>query len=153
MAYLLWFIAAVILVLVVKKYRDAKSKHQAAGNVVFAKYTFDKLSAEDQFRVKEKAVEIASAPFRDEVEQYGWYAVAMHALNIPSAVPDNPSWYHAKRPDVLRPSELMVRAILTFLNKNYSLEIDIAGISAIKKEQLDKAEEDLGKLAKPDKED
>ncbi|NOY73552.1 MAG: hypothetical protein GXP14_14495 [Gammaproteobacteria bacterium] len=154
MIYLFWFLAAAILFLVIMKYRAAKTKHQAAGNVVFAKYTFDKLSVDDQNKVKEKAAQIASETVRDEIEQYGWYAVAMHTLNIPSAIPDNPSWYHTKRPDVLRPSDLMLRSVLIFLNRNYNLDIELAGIASKKKEKpvisSESDQEEPKKLNKPD---
>ncbi|VAW83959.1 hypothetical protein MNBD_GAMMA16-1779 [hydrothermal vent metagenome] len=155
MAYLFWAVAAAILLLILMKYRAAKTRHQAAGNVVFAKYTFGKLSLEDQTRVKEKAEEIANKAASDEIEEYGWYAVAMHALKIPSAIPDNASWYHTKRPDVLRPSDLMVRSVLIFLNNNYNLNIEISGLSSPKKEKppIDSVlndEEEPKKLSKPD---
>jgi len=156
MAYLFWLVAAAIVLFIIIKYRAAKTKHQAAGNVVFAKYTFDRLSLEDQTRVREKAEQIAKETARDEIEQYGWYAVAMHALKIPSAIPDNASWYHTKRPDVLRPSDLMIRSVLIFLNKNYNLNIEIAGLSSPQKEKSPtntvSNDEQPKKLSKPDEE-
>ena len=150
MEYVLWGIAIALVVLIVKKYRDAKAKHQAAANAVFAKYTFEKLSEDKQTEVKQKAAELCPS-YEDELVQYGWYAVAMKALSIPSAIPDNPNWYVTKAPNELRPNEMMVKAVVTFINRNYDLDIEIAGISSVKaSKEVRDAVAELDNLDKPD---
>lgn len=150
MEYVLWGIGIALLLLIIKKYREAKAKHQAAANAVFAKYTFEKLSDEDKVNVENKAKELAPS-YEGEIEQYGWYAVAMDALKIPSAIPDNPNWYKTKSPDVLKPNEVMVKAVVTFINRNYDLDIELAGISSIKaSKEVREAVEALDQLDKPD---
>ena len=149
MAYFFGFLGLALIVLIVIKYRGAKMKHQAAANVVFAKYTYEKLSKEDRKRVEEKARKIAKTKYDSEVEQFGWYAVAMKSLGIPSAIPDNPSWYLTKHPDVLIPSEMMIRAVMTFINRNYGLDIKVGTASAFRKEEDDQEENETKKLEKP----
>jgi len=129
MEYFFWALGVGLLLLIVIKYREAKSKHQAAANAVFAKYTFDKLVEDDQNRVKEKAKEHCSS-YSNELVEYAWYAVAMSELSIQSAIPDNPNWYKTKTPDVLVPSEVMVKAVITFINRTYDLGIELGGISS-----------------------
>lgn len=135
MEYFFWALGIALLVLIIIKYRGAKTKHQAAANVVFAKYTFEKLSEADQARVKEKAQSITSNSLEDEITRFAWYAIAMNELGIPSSIPDNPKWYQTKTPDVLLPNEFMIKAVVTFINRNYGLDIEVAGIGSFKKEE------------------
>ena len=150
MEYFFWALGIVLLVFIIKKYRGAKAKHQASANAVFAKYTFEKLSEDDQARVEKKARQLAPS-INGELEQYAWYAFAMKDLKIPSAIPDNPNWYAVKTPDQLPPSEPMTKAVVAFINRNYSLDIEIAGISDLKaSKEIRDAVAELDHLDKPE---
>ena len=131
MAYAVWLIALALVLILVKQYLASKANHAAAANVVFAKYTFGTLSADQQHLVKEKVAEFAAENELSEIARYGWYAIAMHALDIPSAVPENPNWYHKARPDKVLPSDLLLKSVISFVEKNYDISVEFGTEGAV----------------------
>lgn len=122
----------VFVILILFIYR-AKKDHAAACNVLFAKYTFPKLPKKRQSLVHDTAKDMVFASdtklrgFANDVERYGWYAVAMDALGIESKVPDNPSWYKVKNPYVaIQPGNRMLRSLSATLNKQYGVNISVS---------------------------
>ena len=123
MSYLLWlFVVALILVLV-KQYFSTKIVHSAAANAVFAKYTMTQLTPDKQRLVLEKAAELSATDNLSEIERYGWCAIAMHTLGIPSAVPENPSWYHKVNPGKVYPNNILLNSVISFVDKQYSIKV------------------------------
>ena len=121
------------MVIVVLKIFRTKQQHKAASNVVFAKYTFDSLNKKDQVKVKEKAKALVLASktkmqgFANEVERYGWYAQAMNALGISSAVPDNPAWHKIENPyTAILPGNMLFRGVCTYLMSEHNINITIS---------------------------
>ena len=131
---IIWPILVVlVLIIIILKIFRTRQQHNAASNVVFAKYTFSKLSAKQQQEVQAVAKELVlGAPgnmtgFANEVERFGWYALAMKELNIPSQVPENPSWYTVKNPYVaIFPGSYLIRAVSDSLKKNYQLDVHVS---------------------------
>ena len=124
MAYAVWLIALALLLVLVKQYFASKTNHAAAANAVFAKYTFGTLSSDQQLLVKQKVAEFTSEDKLDEIQRYSWYAIAMHALGIPSAIPENPVWYHKVKPDKVYPSDMLLKSVISFVDKNYSIKVE-----------------------------
>jgi len=129
----LYIFVSLITILIVLKLFRMKRQHAAASNVVFAKYTFEKLPKDIRQTIHEKAKSLVLASeskmqgFANEVERFGWYALAMDALNIDSKVPDNPVWRKVKNPyKAINPGNGMFFAICTVLKKNYGIEVDIS---------------------------
>ena len=128
--YILLFLVIVIIVL--KVYRT-KQAHAAAANIVFAKYTHGKLPKTKQKQVHEKAIELVKQiepkirGFANEVERYGWYALAMDNLGIPSAVPQNPAWNKVKNPYyAIKPGSLLIRGVSAFIAKQYNIDLTVS---------------------------
>ena len=134
MAYAVWLIALALVLILVKQYFASKANHAAAANVVFAKYTFGTLSSDQQLLVKQKAAELSAKDKLEdnlsEIECYAWYAMAMHALDIPSAIPENPNWYHKARPDKVLPSNLLLKSVISFVEKNYDISVEFGAQNA-----------------------
>ena len=122
-----------ILIIIILKIYRTKQQHRAASNVVFAKYTFEKMKKEEQKKVKEKAKALVLSSdtklrgFANEVERYGWYALAMHDLGIPSAVPDNPVWHSVKNPyTAILPGSYLIRAVSTYLLSEHNISLNVS---------------------------
>ncbi len=137
----------IFIIILLKIYRT-KQQHAAALNVVFAKYTFSKLSPKKQDLVRETAKDLVYGSgtklrgFANEVERYGWYALAMDALGIPSQVPENPVWSNVKNPyAAIHPGNSMLRRVCGVLNTEYGIDIEI---SNVKVENKSKSEEKSG---------
>ncbi|MBL1261978.1 MAG: hypothetical protein COB33_015830 [Thiotrichaceae bacterium] len=133
MEILLYSVGALVITIIAVKLFSMKRRHKAASNLVFAKYTFNKLNIAQQNSVHDKAVEMVLAStatrmtgFANEVERYGWYALAMNALEIHSAVPDNPCWYKIKNPyRAIIPGDSMIYNITGALQQ-YDIEVKIS---------------------------
>ena len=127
--------AALIAITLVVKLVSIKKRHKAASNVVFSKYTFNKQNIEKQNSIHDKAIEMVLASnatkmdgFANEVERFGWYALAMDALGIHSAVPDNPCWYKVKNPySAIIPGDAMIYKITDALQQQYNIKVEISG--------------------------
>ena len=124
MAYAVWFVLLVLLLVLAKQYLRSRANHAAAANAVFAKHTFALLTSDQKDAVRQKAKELAATDRISEIECYGWYALAMHELAIPSAIPENPCWYPKVRPDKIYPSNLLVNSVISFIEKRYSISIE-----------------------------
>ncbi len=125
--------AALVVLAVVVKLVAVKNRHRAASNVVFAKYTFNKLAVAQQNTIHDKAIEMVLASntklrgFANEVERFGWYALAMNALGIDSAVPDNPSWYKIKNPySAIIPGDSMIYNVTGALQQQYAITVKVS---------------------------
>ncbi len=133
MEILLTSVGALVVTFIAVKFFSMKRRHRAASNLVFAKYTFNKLNMAQQNSVHDKAVEIVLAStatrmtgFANEVERYGWYALAMDLLGIHSAVPDNPCWYKIKNPyRAIIPGDSMIYNVSGALQQ-YNIEVTIS---------------------------
>ncbi len=128
-----WLIGALVLVIVVIKLVKTRQQHKAASNVVFAKYTHSRLNNKQQKAVHEKAKELVLAAdtkltgFANEVERYGWYALAMKELGIASMVPENPNWYAVKNPyTAIFPGNYLIRAVSDLLKQKYNLDVHVS---------------------------
>lgn len=135
----------ILIIIVLKVYRT-KQQHRAASNVVFAKYTFEAVKKSEQKKIKDKAKELVLSSqtkmrgFANEVERYGWYALAMDALNIPSAIPENPLWNKVKNPyTAIIPGNYLLRAVSTYLSTEHGISVNI---SEAKNYQAKKADVD-----------
>ncbi len=132
-ATLAYAFGALVLIIIILKIYRTKQQHRAASNVVFAKYTFEKIKKTEQKKVKAraKALVINSNTklrgFANEVERYGWYALAMDDLGIRSAVPDNPAWNKVKNPySAIFPGNYLMRAVTTYLLREHDIDINIS---------------------------
>ncbi len=133
MEILLTIVGVLVTTIIAIKLFAMKRRHKAASNLVFAKYTFNKLNIAQQNSVHDKAVEMVLAStatrmtgFANEVERYGWYALAMDALRIHSAVPDNPCWYKIKNPyRAIIPGDSMIYNVTGALQQ-YDIEVKIS---------------------------
>ena len=128
-------LGSLLLIIVILKVYRAKQQHAAAMNVVFAKYTFSKLPKKKQELVHETAKDLVYGTdtklrgFANEVERFGWYALAMDALGIASQVPENPLWSKVKNPYVaIHPGNSMLRAVSGYLHTAYGLDVKISEI-------------------------
>ena len=126
-------LGVLILIIVGLKIYRTKQQHRAASNVVFAKYTFELMKNADKKKVKEKAKAIVVSSdtklrgFANEVERFGWYALAMDALNIPSAVPENPVWHKVKNPyTAILPGNYLIRAVSTHLYSDLGITVSVS---------------------------
>lgn len=126
-------IGILIFVIVVLKLYRTRQQHKAASNVVFAKYTHAKLNAKQQKAVHDKAKDMVLQSnnkltgFANEVERYGWYALAMRELGISSLVPENPSWYPVKNPyTAIFPGNALIGVVCMLLKQNYDIEINVS---------------------------
>jgi len=131
--YAAYFLGFLILVIIVLKSYRTKQQHAAAANIVFAKYTHEQLSKEKQRKVHAKAIEIVKSKepkvrgFANEVERYGWYALAMEDLKIPSAIPENPNWNKVKNPYyAIKPGSMLIRGVTSFVAKEYGINISVS---------------------------
>ena len=139
-----------IFIIILMKIFRTKQQHAAAINVVFAKYTFPKLSQKKQDLVRETAKDLVYGSgtklrgFANEVERYGWYALAMDALGIPSQVPENPVWSKVKNPYVaIHPGNSMLRRVCGVLNTEYGIDIQISHVK-VENKNKSKSEEKSG---------
>ncbi len=128
-------LGVLISIIIGLKIFRVKQKHAAALNIVFAKYTFLKISKKKQVLIKKKAKELVLASdttlrgFANEVERYGWYALAMDALEITSQVPENPVWNSVKNPYLaIHPGDSMLRKVCNALNIEYGIDIKISEV-------------------------
>lgn len=115
------------------KFLRTKKHHAAAMNIIFAKYTYDKLSQDKKKLVREVAKDLVlSSPtklegYKNEVERYSWYALAMNELGIQSKVPENPVWNKVKNPyTAIKPGNRMFDAICGVLKTEYGIDIKIS---------------------------
>ena len=138
-------LGSLLLIIIVLKIVRAKRQHAAAVNVVFAKYTFSKLSKKKQNLVHETAKDLVFGTdtklrgFANEVERFGWYALAMDALGIASQVPENPVWNKVKNPYVaIHPGDSMLRAVSGYLHTAYGLDVKISEVKIENKESTPK---------------
>ena len=131
---IMFYIGATLVVLVIViKLINTRNRHRAASNMVFGKYTFNKLNTNQQNSVHDKAIEMVLASdtkmtgFANEVERFGWYALAMDALGIHSAVPDNPCWYKIKNPyRAIIPGDSMIYNVTGALQQQYSIQVKVS---------------------------
>ena len=128
-------LGSLLLIIVVLKIYRTKQQHAAAMNVVFAKYTFSKLPKKKQDLVHETAKDLVYSTdtklrgFANEVERFGWYALAMDALGIASQVPENPAWNKVKNPYLaIHPGNSMLRAVSGYLRNAYGLDVKISEV-------------------------
>ncbi|HED40228.1 MAG TPA: hypothetical protein ENJ13_07325 [Chromatiales bacterium] len=129
----LYIIATVVVLMVVIKLINMRRRHRAASNLVFAKYTFNRLNIAQQNRIHDKAVEMVLTSdvnmdgFANEVERFGWYALAMNELGIHSLVPDNPCWYKIKNPyRAIIPGDSMIYNVTGALQQQYNIDVKIS---------------------------
>lgn len=131
---ILFYIGATLIVAVlVVKVVNMKRRHKAASNVVFAKFTFNKLNIDKQNSIHDKAIEMVHASdtnlrgFANEVERFGWYALAMDSLGIHSSVPDNPCWNRVKNPYLaILPGDSMIYNVTGALQQQYNIDVKIS---------------------------
>jgi len=150
---ILFYIVGMLVVTVITvKFFAMKRRHKAASNLVFAKYTFNKLNIAQQNSVHDKAVKMVVASpatrmtgFANEVERYGWYALAMDALGIHSAVPDNPCWYKLKNPySAIFPGDSMIYNVTGALQQ-YNIDVKISAEKGYTDKAAGKKENKKGK--------
>ena len=115
------------------KMYKTRQQHKAASNIVFAKYTHSKLTGKQQKDVQEKAKElvlnsnIKMTGFANEVERFGWYALAMNDLGISSKVPENPAWYPVKNPYVaIMPDSYLIDAVCNSIKQSYGIDVNVS---------------------------
>ena len=130
--YIIAAVGVVVLLLLLKVFFTSKKQYGAAANVVFAKYTYGKLKKDEQQKVHDRALEmilesgVAKRGFATEVERYGWYALAMDQLGIPSKVPENPAWFKVDNPyEALPAGSFLINGVTKFLKKHYDIDITI----------------------------
>lgn len=131
-SYIVAAVIAVVLLLLLIAFFNSRKRYGAATNVVFAKYTYSKLGKDMQQKVHDRALEmilesgVSTRGFANEVERYGWYAVAMDRLGIPSKVPENPSWHKVANPyDALPASSYLINGVTKFLKKHYNIDVTV----------------------------
>ncbi len=152
MEILLTIVGVLVVTIIAIKLFAMKRRHKAASNLVFAKYTFNKLNIAQQNSVHDKAVEMVVASpatrmtgFANEVERYGWYALAMDALGIHSAVPDNPCWYKIKNPyNAIIPGDSMIYNVTGALQQ-YNIDVKISSEKGYPDKVAGKKEKKRGK--------
>ncbi|MCF6323298.1 MAG: AGE family epimerase/isomerase [Gammaproteobacteria bacterium] len=152
MEILLTIVGVLVVTIIAVKLFAMKRRHKAASNLVFAKYTFNKLNMAQQNSVHDKAVEIVLAStatrmtgFANEVERYGWYALAMDLLGIHSAVPDNPCWYQIKNPyNAIIPGDSMIYHVIGALQQ-YDINVKISSEKGYPDKVTGKKEKKKGK--------
>jgi len=142
-----YVVPAIIVLLFIYIYLSIKKRYFAAMNVVFAKYTFPRLSNRQREDVHEHSIAMVKSSntkirgYENEVERFGWYAVAMKDLGIPSAVPENPAWHDVSNPyKAIKPGSMYIRGVSLSLMQNYQIEIKV---SDRKKELKDKVDKDI----------
>lgn len=111
-----------------------RTRHRAASNVLFAKYTFDQLKKNTQKQVHDTAVglvknsESKTRGFANDAERYGWYALAMREMGISSQVPENPNWYPVRNPyRAISPSDVLLSSLAAMLSQQYGIQIQLNG--------------------------
>ncbi len=132
MLYAIAIVVGLVLLLLLKIFLDSKKRYGAATNVVFAKYTHSRLKKAEQQKVHDQALAmilesgVSTHGFANEVERYGWYAVAMDRLGIPSQVPDNPCWHKVDNPYAAIPaSSYLIKGVCNHLRRHYSIDISV----------------------------
>ncbi|MDH5301944.1 MAG: hypothetical protein OEW58_11340 [Gammaproteobacteria bacterium] len=126
-------IVGVVVLSILYKVIRTKQQHAAAMNVIFAKYTFEKLSEEKRNLVREVAKDLVLSStskrrgYVNEVERFGWFALAMNELGIASMVPENPLWNKVKNPyTAIKPGNKLFSAICGVLKSEYGIDIEIS---------------------------
>ncbi|MDH5257704.1 MAG: hypothetical protein OEX07_06840 [Gammaproteobacteria bacterium] len=109
-----------------------RRRHKAASNILFAKYSWLRLDKKVQLEVHQKAIELAlrqgkgTQGFANEVEQFGWYALAMSAKGLPSAVPENPSWYSIANPyRAIKSDDPLITTISGALKSQFNANVSV----------------------------
>lgn len=94
-------LAAIYLV---HRHISSNRRLNAAMNVVLAKYTFERLSAPQRSQVELRAQEILlkcgfqGYEFNGDIEKFGFYAIAMHELDIDHGMEGYPGWNIVQNP-------------------------------------------------------
>ena len=129
--YGLGFFGLLLCVIGLLKYLQFRRKHNAALNVVLGKYTHQQLNKKQQQQVHDKAVAMVLASnskmrgFADDVERYGWYALAMKDLGIASLVPENPCWTKVKNPYMdIRFGDRLIQVLADSLKQQYGIHLN-----------------------------
>ncbi len=132
MSYAIAIVVGLVLLLLLKVFLDSKKRYGAATNVVFSKYTHSRLKKAEQQKVHDQALAmilesgISTRGFANEVERYGWYAVAMDRLGIPSQVSDNPCWHKVENPYAAIPaSSYLIKGVTNYLRRHYNIDISV----------------------------
>lgn len=109
-----------------------RRRHHAASNVLLAKYSWLRLDKDTQQQVHERAVEFAISNgkgrqgFANEVEQFGWYALAMADMGLQSTVPGNPVWHRVRNPYLaLDPQDPVIVAMAGVLKTEFSAIVTV----------------------------
>ncbi|MDH5694539.1 MAG: hypothetical protein OEZ47_15685, partial [Gammaproteobacteria bacterium] len=64
--------------------------------------------------------------YEHDVERFGWYAVAMNSLGIPSKMPENPNWHKVKNPSkILKKHDMILVKARNLIKQHYSIDIQI----------------------------
>lgn len=123
-------VAAVYLFL---RLRNDAIRHAAAQNIVVAKHTFHLLPENDQLRVKEHAENLVNGlmhgrfeGFNGEIDKYGFYALAMAELNIPSAIREF-GWNYVRNPfTAVLPKDKNLEIVTKYFKYRYHINISIS---------------------------
>ncbi|WP_321820854.1 MULTISPECIES: hypothetical protein [unclassified Burkholderia] len=104
MKTLILAVSAVCLVYLFLRWKKRNRIAGAAFNVLLAKHTFSTMPPDQKKTVEQRAAEILVASgargheYYDEVDKYGWYALAMNELGINSAIKEYPGWNRVRNP-------------------------------------------------------
>lgn len=127
-----FYIASGIVLLIIFFLLRIRRRYNAALNVYMARYTFDRLPRPDQKNVKEEAKQIVLGRgikiegYENDIERFGWYALAMKALSIPSKLPDNPNWHKIRNPSkAIKRGDVFLKTVSNLIKQNYSVDINI----------------------------
>lgn len=126
-------VAILITILWFRRWNASMRRTGAAFNVLLGKYTFLRLSDDQQKMVEARTAEILQQAmhgsfggFDAETDKYGWYALAMNELGIRPAVEDYPTWNRVKNPfTAIFPGDPSLEKASAYIKRRFNVEISV----------------------------
>ena len=132
MNYFWIVIVLVILLYVVYRVYRKSNNYAAVLNAYFAKYTYDRLTKDQQQKVQEQTEELrrrggGGMPLSNMADmlKYSFYALGMAELGIPPALPGE-KWYYVKNPFLaLQRAKSQMQTIKYQIENKHKVNIDL----------------------------
>lgn len=126
-------LASTVLVFIVllRSNVGSSKRADAALNILLAKHTFSQLSIEDRNRVESRTHEILTERgfdlhFQNDIERYGWYALALSDLGIAHQATGLNGWKAISNPSkAIAAGDPLLQTAAFLLKKKYSINVSV----------------------------
>lgn len=121
-----------VFVFLLRRNFASNKRADAALNVLLAKHTFSRSSAEEreriELRTRELMAERGQVPeFRGEVDRYGWYALAMKELGMSHGIKGFSGWKPIGNPSsAISPNDPLLRTAAFLLKKKCGIDVSVS---------------------------